>query len=130
MRKSHYLPKNKANQMPQNCIWVDTETKGTVGTDGREYQHLWFGWAVHQRTTGRGNWTAPDWKYFVSSEDFWNWAEDKTRKQTRLYIFAHNWAFDGPVLNLWTSLHERGWELKSAVADAPPIILTYRKTRS
>jgi len=128
-RKPHILPGNKNTETPNNCIWVDTETKPKRGIDNRDYHYLWFGWACHQRTRNTNEWTKPDWLYFRKRNQFWDWAISKARPRTRLYIFAHNWGFDGPVLDLFRILPEQGWELTGAVADAPPLILTYKKDR-
>ena len=44
-------------------------------------------------------------------------------------MFAHNWAFDAPVLNTFNVLFKDGWQLKNAVVDSPPIIIKYRKDK-
>ena len=42
---------------------------------------------------------------------------------------SHNGAFDLPVLHAFTELPARGFALTSAVADAPPMILKWRRER-
>jgi len=112
--------------MPANCIWVDTETKHRLDDVGRQKHYLWFGWACFQRREKNQEWGKPDWLRFTDIATFWEWVESKTREKTRLYMFAHNWGFDFPVLHGFTELPKIGFKLKSAVADAPPLILTYR----
>lgn len=44
-----------------------------------------------------------------------------------LYVFAHNGAFDLPVIGAFSGLPALGWGLVKAVCDAPPIILKWRR---
>ena len=64
---------------------------------------------------------------FTSRADLWAWIEARTRPKVRTYVFAHNWAFDGPVLDLFRELPARGWRLVKAVVECPPVILVWRK---
>lgn len=112
--------------MPSNCIWVDTETKYKLDGEGRQHHYLWFGWACYQRREKGKEWSKPEWLRFETIAEFWEWLNSKCRKKTRLYLFAHNGAFDLPVLHAFTEVPKLGFKLKSAVADAPPLILTWR----
>lgn len=129
MRRTHYLPGNKSNEMPQNCIFFDTETKWEIKEDGYEHHKLWFGYGCFTRKKSSDVWTKPEYQMFKSIEEYWEWIFNKARVQTRLYMFAHNGAFDLPVLNAFEVLPQNGYKLKSAVADAPPLILTWRKDK-
>lgn len=42
-------------------------------------------------------------------------------------MFAHNWAFDGPVLDMFNLLPRRGWTNTRRVIESPPVILQWRK---
>lgn len=126
-RFPHYLGRNHASQLPSNCIWFDTETKPKLDSEGREHHYLWFGYAVYQRRMNDTEWEPEQWLRFTNKDMFWEWVESRCRKKTRLYLFAHNGAFDLPVTGAFTELPKRGWTLKSAVADAPPLIVTWKK---
>lgn len=128
MRRAHLLRGNHTLEAPQSCIWVDTEThEESIGP--QKVRHLLtFGWAVHQRTRAKDDWTEPDWFRFETAEEFWTWALSKTRAKTRLYIFAHNWGFDGPVLHAFSLLPSLGWKLRATVIESPPVILRWRST--
>lgn len=126
-RFPHILKGNRSNERPSNCLWFDTETKHTIGPDKKQYHYLWFGWSVFQRRIQGNDWSAPDYRRFVDITDFWDYVESLTRDKTRLYLFAHNGAFDLPVMHAFTELPERGFDLTSAVADAPPLILTWKR---
>lgn len=125
-RFPHILRGNKSGQQPNNCIWVDTETKFTTTSDGRQHHYLKFGWACYQRREEGDLWSIPDWFRFTDTTVFWDWLLQRTRDKTRLYLFAHNGAFDLPVLQAFTALPAKGYRLVSAIADAPPLILTWK----
>ena len=126
MRRPHYLPHNKGNQIPSECIWFDTETVPEINTRKEEIHHLDFGYAVYRRRRNDLHWCAPEWIRFTSIDEFWDWVISKTRKKTRLHLFSHNGGFDLPVVNAFEQLPGRGYQLKSAVVDAPPMICTWK----
>lgn len=126
-RRCHYVKGNKNCESIHDAIWVDTETKGVPINDNEERHELFMGMAAYRRTRSVDSWTHPRWTQFESSNEFWNWVEDCLHGKTRLYLFAHNWAFDAPVLDMFNILPERGWTLISAVIQSPPIILRWRK---
>lgn len=126
-RIPHYIPRNHSNESPANCVWLDTETRPRRQPDGTEKHYLWFGFACYQRREKGRQWSEPQWLRFTTRAEFWDWIESLTRPKTRLYLFAHNGGFDLPVLGAFSELPRRGWAMKSAVVDAPPMIITWRK---
>lgn len=128
-RFPHYLRPNKSQEQPHSVIYVDTETLPRTVAPGTTEHHLRFGWACYERTRRARNWVAPDWHRFEVAGDFWSWLEARTRGHTRVYVFAHNWSFDACVLDAFGILRARGWELKRAIIESPPVILTWRRDR-
>jgi len=126
-RIPHILKDNKGTQQPNNIIWVDTETKHHLSKDRDQYHFLWFGWACYQRREEGEKWSKPEWFRFTTLEAFWDWVETKTRKKTRLYMFAHNGVFDLPVLGAFSEMPDRGYKLHNAIADCPPLVLVWKK---
>ncbi len=129
-RHPHFLKPNKSTELPSNAIFLDTETKPHPLGPLRIAHRLDFGWAAHQRTIRGGEWSQPSWGRFQTPSQLWDWAESKLRPRIKLYLFAHNWAFDGPVLDAFQQLPQRGWTLQQAVIDSPPVILTWRRDTS
>ncbi len=125
-RVAHYLRGNKTSETPQAACWVDTETHPRRRRDGTIEHHLWFGWACYQRRSPREGWCSPEWLRFERASDFWAWLTYRTRPRTRTYLFAHNWSFDGPVLDCFSLPMTMGWKLTRAIIEAPPTVLTYR----
>lgn len=148
MRRAHILRDNKASDYPQQCIWFDTETKFEVHVrkpngeteviwfnaltefqlnDGDTcYHHLKVGYACYMRQHRNGVWSDEEWLRFTTRPDFWKWVHSKVREQTKLYLFCHNTSFDLPVLDVFQQLPLLGYQLRTAIIDAPPTILRFR----
>jgi len=45
-------------------------------------------------------------------------------------VFAHNWSFDACVLDTFDILLDRGWTLRQAIIESPPVILAWRRDRA
>lgn len=126
-RFPHFIKPNHTNETPQHAVWFDTETnQEDIGNDTVSH-HLDFGWAAYRRRIRGGRWSAPQWFRFETIGEFYRWLFTLCRPRTRLYAFCHNTAFDLPVLDVFNQLPAQGWELKRAVIDAPPTILSWRK---
>ena len=113
--------------MPGEVIWFDTETKPDWIDLEACVHRLWFGMACYRRRTRRGAWTKPDWFRFETRAEFWRWVETKARPRAKLYAFCHNTSFDLPVLDAFSELPRRGWEMKRAIIDAPPTIIHFQR---
>ena len=125
MRRAHWLRRNKATNLPHLAVWVDTETT-EERVDASTVRHvLEFGWACYQRTLPDGSWSEPSWFRFETPYEFWDWIETLCRPKTKVHVYAHNWAFDAPVLRTFEVLPERGWQMKKAIVECPPVILKW-----
>lgn len=131
MRRAHYLKMNQRTEVPRHFIFVDTETKGEKITPTREAHTLWFGWALYVRTRkSRGkNIQTTEWFRFDDHLQFWGWALSKAHKRNKLYIFAHNWNFDGSILYTATTLHSLGWNTLQYINEKPPFFLRVVKDK-
>lgn len=128
-RFPHYMRGNKTVELPHLLAYVDTETVN-VSTDPTFEKHaLTFGWVCFERSYGSGQWIEPQWHRFETPDEFWNIIESFLRPRTRLYLFAHNWAFDGPVLKMFHQLPPRGWKLTRSIIESPPVILRWSGER-
>lgn len=127
MRHPHYLTSNKQNEIPMRCIFVDTETRSIPINETETEQVLTFGWAAYVRRYDSDKWGKPKWIRFETPDQLWDFVESKSAKNSKLYVFAHNLAFDLPVLKGMQILSDRGYTLKSPIIDGPPTILPFRK---
>lgn len=128
-RFPHYLRGNKSVELPHLLAYVDTETEDDRSDPSRQRHHLTFGWVCFERSYGDDKWIEPQWSRFETPDEFWTIIESYLRPRTKLYLFAHNWAFDGPVLKMFHLLPPRGWELTRAIIESPPVILRWSGER-
>jgi len=126
-RVPHYISHNKAAQIPSNCVWFDTETKQTKNEKQQDKHHLWFGYACYQRRLKGEKWEPEQWLRFDKIKPFWLWVTERARTKTRLYLFAHNGAFDLPVMNAFSELPKLDFELLNAIVDSGVLIITWCK---
>ena len=129
MRRAHWLRRNKASSLPHLAIWTDTETLQERVNPSTVRHVLDFGWACYQRTLPDGSWSAPSWLRYETPYEFWDWVESLARPKTKVYLYAHNWGFDAPVLRTFEVLPERNWRMKTAIVECPPVILKWVSDR-
>jgi len=118
---------NHSSETVQHAVWFDTETKERKVDDATVTHHLEFGWAAYRRRLRGQHWSNPTWFRFTDRIAFARWLGSLCRPRTRLFTFCHNTSFDLPVLDVFRTLPAEGWKLLSAVIDAPPTILKWRR---
>lgn len=123
----HYLKHNIRSESPQQCVFFDTETNSYPSPPDNIRLELKFGMACYIRRIRHGAWSHGDWFTFKLPSEFWLWVESKTRQKNRLYVFAHNLAFDLTITKMFSELPKLGWKLAGAIIDDPPTIVDYRK---
>jgi DNA polymerase type B, organellar and viral len=128
MRYAHILKDNNVSEYPQQAIWFDTETRFEVDKNDTTYHHLKFGFACYMRRARNGIWGNEEWLHFTTRSEFWDWVVNHVRDSTKLYLFCHNTSFDLPVLDVFKEVPARGFTLRSAIIDAPPTILRFRRS--
>lgn len=126
MRRAHFVKENKTTEYPQQCIWFDCETTQQLVCENTVEHWLSFGYACYMRRHHGRDWTDEEWFKFTTRADFWRWVSSKVREKTKLYLFCHNTSFDLPVLDVLHELPNCGFELRTAIIDAPPTILRFR----
>ena len=129
MRRAHWLRPNANTELPSNCIFFDTETVPVELGNGEVEMRLAFGFGAYTQRRNGTNFTALDWKRFETRAQFWRWVKGKARKQTKLYVFAHNMSFDFTVMGGFLNMKDMGWKLTQSVIESPPTILTFRKRK-
>ena len=127
MRHPHYIKHNRGSGTPQHCIFFDTETTGRVIDDTTIETTLSFGQACYLRRLKHGKWSAPKWTRFETVDAFWDFVAQWCKPKRRLYIFAHNLAFDLTQVRGFSILQASGWECTSRIIGPKILNLTYRK---
>lgn len=129
MRSPHRLKTNAKSELPSTMIFVDTETRPEEEDDERQKHTLWFGKALFvrfQRARGK-EYRTDEWLTFDTPEEFWNWVDAKTRIGSKMYLFAHNWNFDGSILFTASQLRRLEYETIQYINENPPFMLRVKK---
>lgn len=128
----HNIRPNKGCETISHCIFVDCEAdEVTREIDGKQYIgfKLRFGWAAEVHRGYEDRWSEPQWKRFTDLEDFWLWVMSFTYAGKKTWVWCHNASFDYAALDAFAHLIDLGWELKTAIIDAPPTLVKYRSGR-
>lgn len=131
-RKAHILKANLKNELPQQIVVVDTETRVAESISGRDKHVLHFGKAKLVRfRTDRGHTTCKESDFFTFTEgrEFLQWLTDNTRARARTYVFAHNWNFDAAIIDL-AQASDMGYEVQTYINGPRPFILKLKHTET
>lgn len=110
MPDEHLLTPIKAMTIPQDILFVDTETTQTETEDGRIEQHLKLGVAMYYRYRRDGKANRKVVHRFKTTQEYWDWALKWAYPKSVTYMIAHNAVFDFTVLKHMTHLTSLGYE--------------------
>lgn len=94
---------------------VDTEAN-IRDEDGRQYQTFRLGYAIHLLWQNGKWYDSP--VELHSVEDFWDMLDKYSPEKKKLYVFAHNMAYDYTILMLDSYISSRHLEIKMRVIDS------------
>lgn len=116
VRICHYLKRNHKTESPNNILIVDTESRITTDESGTQFQSFRLGYAIHLLKQD-DEWSE---RGFVlkTVEDFWNLLDQFSYKKKKLYVFAHNMAYDYAILKIDSYISSRCLEIKMRVIDS------------
>ncbi len=119
-RITHRLRENKGLEAPALKVFIDTEANRQPLDATSEMQTLWFGWLLFEReqTTKGKTWKAERWHRFETASDAWDLLESFCQPKMVLYVYAHNWDYDGAMLSMEEESGRRGWRLDSYVRSS------------
>lgn len=110
-RVTHFLKHNANSESPSNILFVDTEAH-IEEKDGMQFQTFRLGYAIHSHNDSKA-------EYPLSSiEDFHNLLDRLAYPKTKLYVFAHNMAYDYTILKLDSYISSRNLEISLRAIDS------------
>lgn len=121
----HYMRANHGTEIPSHCIWFDCESRPDARVKKETRHILTFGWACYSRRLSSGGWSRGEWVRFTKSVDLYAFIAAHAAPKRKLYVFCHNTSFDLPLTDVFGNMKKQGFDLKGAVIDAPPTILTF-----
>jgi hypothetical protein len=108
-------------------IFFDTETRPIPISDREDRHVLKLGWACFTRTDSRKQPFTPQWLPFTTTEEFWAFVEKHARPNRKLYLVAHNVAFDFRIVNGFEYTKHKRWFLTFFYNKGKTCLLSYRK---
>lgn len=128
-RKVHLLAGNKGSQRAQHVIFFDTETKPTTTSPGVETHSLKTGWACYYRADETGHTRTEQWFKFDTPDQFWTMVESLCRDKRRLYLVAHNIAFDLRIVKGFAYFKRNGWKQEFLYDKGLVTIIRYKRPK-
>jgi len=107
--KQHKLERTKKIVMPGRIVFVDTETIPTEIDETTIKQVFRLGVACYWRMPRGKRKEIVEWFEFTTKSAFWDWLLGHTTVEQKLYLVAHNAAFDLLVLDILHEIPPRGW---------------------
>jgi hypothetical protein len=93
------IPGNASEATPTLHCFVDTETlpHNDPCRNGVKIHRLRVGIACIARKEG-SKWTREKWCCFFTAQEFWDWFHPLQRRDRPIWVWAHNWGFDLPII--------------------------------
>lgn len=129
MRKAHVIQDTKGNEYPQHIVFIDTETSTVPRGNGRSELTLNFGVACYWRPVRSDRGQPEKWHTFKTKRDVWRFIESHAYSGQKLYVVAHNVAFDWKVIDGFGQAKRNGWTLKKLITIGTRNIWHFRKDR-
>lgn len=127
-RVPHRLKENKRNHIPRKFVVFDTET---IPEDHGGYETHRFRIGVgYYFNTQRGFSDNPTDKIITQDPfELWDWIVNKTYRNERLWVFAHNADFDMSASRAYEYFESNGWELIRWIVEDRMFHLRFRKDK-
>lgn len=124
-RIRHQLKSNETNQRPTRFLFVDIESRLEKVDDTRTRHRIWFGYAFYWRRRAWGEKDTEKWYRFETETEFWDLVCSRTKQKEPLHLICHNVNYDLGVLNIFTQLPNRGFELTAFYTSGHTSILSF-----
>ncbi|MBC8551667.1 MAG: hypothetical protein H8D23_18630 [Candidatus Brocadiales bacterium] len=125
MRRSHILTLAKKLIYPSDLVFIDTETTTLTEDEESIRPKLIVGVSQYVKLDKDLNIIDFNQLVFYRVHTLHNWLLSIFNKNKQVTVFAHNWAFDFPVIDGFHFMENNGFELKMIVDGSPPVILKY-----
>jgi len=116
-RRDGIIPKLKTSAYPSQMVFFDTETSPIIKDNGQEYQSLKLGVARYIKLSPKGKIIKDESIVFRNNRTFIRFISQFMRPKTKIYLFAHNIAFDIMVLDLAQYFLEIGVETRPPIQN-------------
>jgi len=122
------LRKNHANGIPQNCLYLDTETK-TKEIEGYTAHRMKLSWTCSARYDNQAQQINEQYRYWESTKALWKYIFALARNKSTLTLFAHNAFFDLQASDFFHYAESDGWKYAFNWEDGMTFILIIKKDK-
>lgn len=127
-RKWHYIRDNRQNQIPQNFLFLDSETKW-VKSDGITRHTAYMVWSCFCQLKDPDKVTyTSHWKFHTCNKSFWEYIDGLVHSRERLNIVGSNVLFDLAATQGFVHLPEMGWVHSFDVSAGMRFILKIKQS--
>jgi hypothetical protein len=110
-RVTHFLRHNAISGSPTNILFVDTEAD-IRQVNEYQVQSFRLGYAIHIRNGYKT-------EYQLNTvQDFWDLLLRLSYKKSKLYVFAHNMAYDYALLKIDSFISSNGFKIEIRAIDS------------
>lgn len=127
MRRAHFLQSNKARTFPTRILLFDTETTATPISKSAEKHTLRLGVACYWQRRGGDEADTFEWVTFRDRATFWDFLVSRAYSRTRLACCSHNLSFDLAILQAFTELPQRSFELTSYYCKGITTLVRFKR---
>lgn len=127
MREKHRLNQPTTATMPENIIFVDTETTQYGIPSEKVYHKLMLGVAIYLRYRSDRDTIQKETFRFETKEEFWLFVKSKVLSKKILYLISHNAVFDFIVMQHIQSLEKLGYKCVFTFEGGMTYISKWRK---
>lgn len=114
--RAHYLRRNHSEWTPPALVSLDTETRPVGGDTDIQTMRCWVA-SIVERPEGMTDWESVATGAGKDAASLVNVIEGWSKRNSTLWIYAHNLAFDLTVTRLPILLAERGWQITDFAID-------------
>jgi ribosomal protein L40E len=108
----YYIRKNATSQIPNNLLFLDTETKPEL-IDGVELHHMYMAWTWRLTLDAAGTVTREHWQRFDSPQPLYDYVNAETREKAPLCVIGSNITFDLFASGILECMEADGWECET-----------------
>jgi DNA polymerase elongation subunit (family B) len=129
-RKAGIIPRLKDSRYPRSIIIIDTEAYRGEKINGVETQTLRFGVSWYGKLDNDDRILDDEYYRFESGKDIATYIDQRAKKDSAIFVYAHNLVYDLQLSGLLPFLIEAGYEITTFVIEDPPTYIFLERGRS
>lgn len=123
------IPELKNSRYPHSILVFDTEAYRGEIINGVEAQTLRLGVCKYLKVSKDLEVTKEETQVFYSVNDLYTMIDWYSRKDSSIYIYAHNIKYDIQLSGILTYMLGEGWKISIIVLDDPPTFIRLKRGR-